>query len=73
MSSLDKMSVQGIRSFGPKDQDTQIITFFTPVTLIVGPNGCGYRISIERKIKKIRILQLRRLFFQIKKKKNNNY
>ena len=41
MSSVDKMSISGIRSFGPRDQDTQVIQFFAPVTLIVGPNGSG--------------------------------
>ena len=47
MSSIDKMSVQGIRSFGPRDQDTQMIQFFAPVTLIVGPNGSGKTTIIE--------------------------
>jgi DNA repair protein RAD50 len=41
MSCINKMTIQGIRSYGPKDQDTQIIEFFTPVTLIIGQNGCG--------------------------------
>ncbi|CAF0934284.1 unnamed protein product [Brachionus calyciflorus] len=41
------MTIQGIRSYGPKEQDTQIIEFFTPVTLIVGQNGCGKTTVIE--------------------------
>ena len=39
MSSIDKMQIEGIRSFGPRDP--QIISFFAPVTLIVGPHGSG--------------------------------
>lgn len=41
------MTIQGIRSYGPKDQDTQIIEFFAPVTLIVGQNGSGKTTIIE--------------------------
>ena len=41
MSAIEVLSIQGIRSYGPKDQDTQVIEFFTPVTLIVGQNGSG--------------------------------
>ena len=41
MSKLQKMSIQGIRSFGPDDTDKQVITFFSPLTLILGPNGTG--------------------------------
>lgn len=45
------MTIQGIRSYGPKEKDTQIIEFFTPVTLIIGQNGCGMLfIPIVRKI-----------------------
>ncbi|XP_063414540.1 DNA repair protein RAD50-like [Mytilus trossulus] len=47
MSSIDKMSVQGIRSFGPDDKEKQIIQFFTPLTLILGPNGTGKTTVIE--------------------------
>ena len=47
MSRLHKMSIQGIRSFGNRDQDTQVITFFTPLTVIVGPNGSGKTTIIE--------------------------
>lgn len=35
------MSIQGIRSFGPDDKDKGIISFFMPLTLILGPNGTG--------------------------------
>jgi len=47
MSCIEKMTIQGIRSYGPKDQDTQVIEFFFPVTLIVGQNGCGKTTVIE--------------------------
>ncbi|KAK3099688.1 hypothetical protein FSP39_008022 [Pinctada imbricata] len=46
MSCLEKMSVQGIRSFGPEDKDKQVMSFFTPLTLILGPNGTGKTVSI---------------------------
>ena len=41
MSSIEKMTIQGIRSYGPKEKDTQVIEFFFPVTLIIGQNGSG--------------------------------
>ncbi|GIY40379.1 hypothetical protein CEXT_575181, partial [Caerostris extrusa] len=33
------MSITGIRSFDPDTR--QVIGFFRPLTLILGPNGCG--------------------------------
>ena len=47
MSSIDKMSIQGIRSFGTDDKEKQIIQFFNPLTLILGPNGTGKTVSIS--------------------------
>ncbi|ESP01816.1 hypothetical protein LOTGIDRAFT_139048 [Lottia gigantea] len=47
MSSIEKMSIQGIRSFGPEEQDKQVIQFFKPLTLILGPNGTGKTTIIE--------------------------
>ena len=41
MSCIEKMSIQGIRSFGPDDRDKGVIIFFSPLTLILGPNGTG--------------------------------
>lgn len=35
------------KSYGPRDQDTQVIEFFFPVTLIVGQNGSGKTTIIE--------------------------
>lgn len=47
MARLLKMQIQGIRSFGPNDNDQQMITFQSPVTLILGQNGCGKTTIIE--------------------------
>ncbi|KAI1167129.1 AAA domain-containing protein [Nemania serpens] len=45
MSKIDRLSIMGVRSFS--SQDYQSITFFTPVTLIVGYNGSGKTTIIE--------------------------
>ncbi|VDO08335.1 unnamed protein product [Rodentolepis nana] len=45
MSKLEEMRIQGIRSFGP--ENPQQISFSTPVTLILGPNGTGKTTIIE--------------------------
>lgn len=45
MSKIDKLSIQGIRSFGPKD--VMAIQLHTPLTLIVGTNGSGKTTIIE--------------------------
>ncbi|XP_017008025.3 DNA repair protein RAD50 [Drosophila takahashii] len=47
MSSIDKLSIQGVRSFGSNAEDLQSITFSSPVTLILGENGCGKTTVIE--------------------------
>ncbi|XP_071950194.1 DNA repair protein RAD50.L-like [Antedon mediterranea] len=47
MSSIKKLSIQGIRSFGQEDGDMQVIEFYTPLTLIVGQNGAGKTTIIE--------------------------
>lgn len=39
MTTVDKLLVQGIRSFGPHKRN--VIDFYTPLTLIVGQNGAG--------------------------------
>ena len=41
MSSINKLSIRGIRSFGHEDHDRQVIEFFHPLTLITGHNGAG--------------------------------
>ncbi|EPZ35695.1 P-loop containing nucleoside triphosphate hydrolase domain-containing protein [Rozella allomycis CSF55] len=45
MSSIEKLSIQGIRSFSP--QQPSVIEFYTPLTLIVGLNGSGKTTIIE--------------------------
>ncbi|KAL5606409.1 hypothetical protein BROUX41_002826 [Berkeleyomyces rouxiae] len=45
MSKIDKLSIQGIRSFSPGSRET--IQFNTPLTLIVGYNGSGKTTIIE--------------------------
>lgn len=45
MSSLECLSIQGIRSFSPNDIES--IKFQTPLTLIVGANGSGKTTIIE--------------------------
>lgn len=46
MSKIDKLSVMGIRSFGPGN-GRETLQFFTPLTLIVGYNGSGKTTIIE--------------------------
>lgn len=45
MSRIEKLSIMGVRSFGPRQQET--IAFNTPLTLIVGYNGSGKTTIIE--------------------------
>ena len=40
MASIAKLSIRGVRSFSPND-DEQVIGFCFPLTIIVGANGCG--------------------------------
>lgn len=46
MASLQKLSIRGVRSFSPED-DEQVIEFYSPLTIIVGANGCGKTTIIE--------------------------
>ncbi len=39
MSRIKNLEIRGIRSFDPNE--TQAMTFYTPLTIIVGKNGCG--------------------------------
>lgn len=50
MSAITKMSIQGVRSFGPENSDRQVIEFFSPLTLILGPNGSGKTVFINTSI-----------------------
>lgn len=45
MSKLKKITIKGIRSFSPFEQNT--VEFFSPFTLIVGTNGTGKTTIIE--------------------------
>lgn len=47
MSTIKLLQIQGIRSFGTKAEDVQQIRFSSPVTLILGENGCGKTTIIE--------------------------
>ncbi|XP_053680877.1 DNA repair protein RAD50 [Anopheles nili] len=47
MSTISKLEIRGIRSFGVSNSEVQKISFPTPVTLIVGQNGCGKTTIIE--------------------------
>ncbi|KAH8407482.1 hypothetical protein KR222_002222 [Zaprionus bogoriensis] len=47
MSTIEKLSIQGVRSFGSNAEDVQSITFSSPITLILGQNGCGKTTIIE--------------------------
>lgn len=45
MSSIEKLSIRGIRSFSPHTQN--VIEFYSPLTIIVGNNGAGKTTIIE--------------------------
>ncbi|XP_055551814.1 DNA repair protein RAD50 [Wyeomyia smithii] len=47
MSTISKLEIRGIRSFGVESEDVQKIKFQSPLTLIVGQNGCGKTTIIE--------------------------
>jgi DNA repair protein RAD50 len=51
MTSLDKLAIQGVRSYNPDDE--QVIQFLHPLTIILGQNGsgktvCGVAIKMRR-------------------------
>ena len=46
MASISKLSIRGVRSFSPEDEE-QVIAFCFPLTIIVGANGCGKTTIIE--------------------------
>lgn len=46
MASINKLSIRGVRSFSPESQE-QVISFYFPLTIIVGSNGCGKTTIIE--------------------------
>jgi len=47
MSKIEKLLIRGIRSFNPDVySEDNVITFLTPLTLIVGPNGSGKTVIV---------------------------
>jgi len=44
MAKIEKMKILGIRSYSP--EEGSVIEFPSPLTLIVGQNGCGKTVSI---------------------------
>lgn len=47
MANIKQLLISGIRSFGPDENDKQLIVFKRPLTLILGENGCGKTTIIE--------------------------
>jgi DNA repair protein RAD50 len=45
MSSIEKLSIRGIRSFSPNREE--VIEFYHPLTVLLGDNGCGKTTVIE--------------------------
>ena len=45
MASIQKLVIQGVRSFSPNTEE--VIEFYSPLTMIVGANGCGKTSIIE--------------------------
>ena len=41
-STIGRMMIRGIRSFDPNHEET--IEFYSPLTMIIGANGCGKRL-----------------------------
>lgn len=44
MTSIDQLSIRGIRNFSHRDD--VVIRFFHPFTVILGANGCGKTVSV---------------------------
>jgi DNA repair protein RAD50 len=47
MASLKRLYLQGVRSFGAEEGDEGSMAFSSPLTLILGQNGCGKTTLIE--------------------------
>lgn len=45
MTFIQKLMIRGVRSFSPRESNT--LEFYSPLTLIVGPNGTGKTTIIE--------------------------
>ena len=46
MAAIHKLSICGIRSFNPNEKE-DVVEFYSPLTMIVGANGCGKTTIIE--------------------------
>lgn len=55
MSTINKLQIQGIRSFSP--DDPQVIAFRKPLTLIVGSNGSGKTVRARARESVLRALR----------------
>lgn len=44
MSTIDVLTIKGIRAFSPDNEEK--ITFYKPLTLIVGHNGAGKTVRL---------------------------
>ena len=64
MSQIEKLAIRGIRAFSPDRE--QAIEFESPLTMIVGANGCG-KTTVRRGVHAIDAARLRqtrsRVFF----------
>ncbi|MEW5317149.1 MAG: hypothetical protein WDW38_008476 [Sanguina aurantia] len=49
MCTVDKLLIKGIRSFSP--ENTNVIEFYKPLTIIVGHNGAGKTVANEQEVK----------------------
>ena len=49
MSKINKLGITGIRNFSAEKE--QRVDFSTPLTLILGQNGCGKTVSIKVRLK----------------------
>ena len=47
MACIEQLQIAGIRSFNPDSSERQGIRFQKPLTIILGPNGCGKTTIIE--------------------------
>ncbi|KAK4876666.1 hypothetical protein RN001_009172 [Aquatica leii] len=47
MATVEELTLFGLRSFTPEEEDKQTIQFASPLTLFLGENGCGKTTIIE--------------------------
>ena len=56
MSQIEKLAIRGIRAFSPDRE--QAIEFESPLTMIVGANGCG-KTTVQRGVHAVDATRLR--------------